>query len=444
MGLGLQGAYGVQGMQGALRQRILDQLDAEKKAQELQIQQQDLLLRTREAAGREADRRAALAERAQVAHEATAAKAFPQLPLGGAIDAATYGNTYKDTAFESNFDPERTLPATRLTGGVPLPTGALSGTGMGETPPPASASPQMPPMAPPGVENVPRRATGRMISQGTEAMQSKAADDAQVQQLLANPDTPPAVKQYLRVRTSLKGDAAVPYQLITEPNGPPKPPGPIRETTRGFERMNPDNTTTLIGDAKPYHAPQMPIVINQQGETPQLVNRGTGVATPVKDASGKPLDPTVSANVVTQRTNASNVRAHIAEINREAQQIDQLGLMGPVGGRWADFLAGRVGAGELAAGDPTKAKLLGKFRADVGLLKSGVAMVHGGSRGGGSPAIAARMDALINADHMDLPLFEGATSSFDEWLKTYEGPAKAGTTSSGGVKKYNPATGMAE
>ncbi len=415
MSMGLQNAYGLAGAQSALRQRVLDQIAQAKQEQDRLIQQQELALRVRHETGLEEDRKAALAERIQLGHETTAARAFPQLPLGGAIDASTYADTYKGTAYEGNFDPERTLPATRLTGGLPLPTGAPSGTGMGDTPPPESASPQMPPLR---VQQAPRALTGRMVSQGTPKMQEDAVQKAAVQRLL------------VRLPKDSQSAAAVEYEAATGKNAPaslfPKeaPPGPIREMADGFMRVNPDNTTTPI-PGKPYHAPQQPIVLNQPGQTPSLVNRGNGVATPIKDASGKPLDPSVPAALQQQRTNATNVLSHVRDVEREADEINKLGLMGPVGGRWADFMAGRIGAGELAAGDPQKAELLGAFRTDVGLLKSGMAMVHGGARGGGSIGMAARMDALINADKMDLPLFKGATSSFRKWLTQYAGPNAA-------------------
>lgn len=167
------------------------------------------------------------------------------------------------------------------------------------------------------------------------------------------------------------------------------------------------------------------VSIYNGADGPQLVDKRKGTATPVTNASDgsvvKGKDP---AAVEQQRHNAVNVLSHVNDIESEAQQIDKLGLMGPVGGRWADFMAGTIGAGELAAGDPDKARLLGKFRTDVGLLKSGMAMVHGGARGGGSTGMAGRMDMLMNAKTMDLPLFLGSTDAFKGWLQQYAGDKK--------------------
>lgn len=176
----------------------------------------------------------------------------------------------------------------------------------------------------------------------------------------------------------------------------------------------------------PYVAPQQGVTIIQGANGPMTYDKGSKTASPITTADGTTVDRPLPASAQQQKTNATNVLAHIGDVESEAKQIDAMGLMGPVGGRWADFMAGKIGAGELAAGDPKKAELLGEFRTDVGLLKSGMAMVHGGARGGGSPGMAARMDALINSDKMDLPLFLGATTTFKKWLTQYAGQAKAG------------------
>lgn len=139
-----------------------------------------------------------------------------------------------------------------------------------------------------------------------------------------------------------------------------------------------------------------------------------------KDQYGKdhPKDP---AMIVTQKRAAGNVKSHIGNIKTEADAVDKMGLMGPVGGRWGDWLTGKVGDSELAAGDPAKAKVLSKFRTDIGLLQSGMAMVHGGARGGGSIQMNKKFEDLINAKRMDRAGLEGALNSFDEWLTTYQG-----------------------
>lgn len=134
----------------------------------------------------------------------------------------------------------------------------------------------------------------------------------------------------------------------------------------------------------------------------------------------------------TQAQNASNVMSHLDDIDHEVENIDKMGLLGPVGGRWADFLAGKIGSADIAA-SPDQQEALDEFRTDIGLLKSGMAMVHGGARGGGSIAMVQRMDALINAAQMNKPLLQGSLNSFRKWLKTYaeQGGADTGAPSGG-------------
>lgn len=181
-----------------------------------------------------------------------------------------------------------------------------------------------------------------------------------------------------------------------------------------------------------YVTPQQPVVI-QSNEGPQLVDRGKGTAKPITEAgSGEVVQAQDPAMVRQQKQNAGKVRSHITNIKTEAEQVNALGLMGPIGGRFNEFATGKWGSVKdlsAALGRPLttqEATLANKFRADVGLLQSGMAMVHGGQRGGGSIAMNAKMEGLINSKRMDLPSFLGAVQSFDEWLQTYQSdPAKA-------------------
>lgn len=194
-------------------------------------------------------------------------------------------------------------------------------------------------------------------------------------------------------------------------------------------QLDRETLARLTASLRPSPQPQM--FVNPADGTQHAVmfQNGRAVEIPLptsglqKVGGAGSKDP---AAIQQQRHNATNVLSHVADIEAEAQKINQLGLMGPVGGRWGDFMAGTIGAGELAAGNPEAAELLGEFRTDVGLLKSGMAMVHGGARGGGSTGMAARMDALISSKTMDLPLFLGATKTFKKWLKTYAEDGKDG------------------
>lgn len=403
MGLGWSNANSE--MAGQLRQRIADQIAAKQRERDAAQQKftNDRLTandarQAEEHAAKMQDYRDSLALRQQNERDTAAGKALPNLGVGTAVEPSAFRQTYKGTSSESNFTPERTLPSTQTAGGVSLDASQPSVQKTTEAP---------------------RMITGRMLSMGTDQQRSAEDDKQKMSALTNDPNTPPALKQFMQLRGIMPKGENIPYQLITEPNGPPKP-------ARQPVQVGPQGIFTDPADAigKPgYHAPQQPIVV-QTGAGPQLLNRGTGTASPIKDESGNDIGAKDSAQIATQKTNATNVRAHIAEVAHQADQIDKLGLMGPVGGRWAAFLAGKVGSADLVA-DPQQQELLNEFRTNVGLLKSGMAMVHGGARGGGSPAMMGRMDSLINADSMNLPLFKGSLKGFDKWLAQYEGKGGA-------------------
>jgi hypothetical protein len=111
-------------------------------------------------------------------------------------------------------------------------------------------------------------------------------------------------------------------------------------------------------------------------------------------------------------------------IAKDAQDFDRLGMMGPVAGRWQDFLTGKVGVTELAADpDPVKAAakvaLAGKFRTEVDLLQKAVLRAHAGARGAGSPEGLDRMEGMLNSAKMDLGTFLSSMSGFKVWMDQY-------------------------
>lgn len=144
--------------------------------------------------------------------------------------------------------------------------------------------------------------------------------------------------------------------------------------------------------------------------------------------AGTDLNKLTSQSRVMSET-AKEILPHIGNVEAEAAQLDKLGLIGPIGGRWRDFVAGRIGAGELAGGNAENAKLIGKFKTDVGLLMTAVARAHGGARGGGSPAMLEHMKELMDAAGKDLPTFQGNLAGVRDWMQGY-----ADMTATGGPR----------
>lgn len=83
--------------------------------------------------------------------------------------------------------------------------------------------------------------------------------------------------------------------------------------------------------------------------------------------------------------------------------------MGPIGSRWQEFLAGRVGVG-----DPDYDRL----RTFVNLLQTGTARAHVGARG--SSQIQSKFENLFNADRMDAATLKDTLTSTRDFLKGYE------------------------
>lgn len=399
--LGLANAYGAEGAADALRQMIKDRLEQQQRQFENDRLTRNDQQSAEEHAMKMQDYRDALAQRAQGERDTAAGKALPNLGIGTAVDPSTFAQTFAGTSSAPNFTPERTLPSTQMAGGMPLD--------------PTQPSVQK-------TTEAPRQMTGRMLSMGTDQQRTGEEQKVLRGRLLANPNLTDLQ------RTAIEAENAglkVPANVFE-----PKQPANLVQVDEGGKPVYRPASEAVGKPA--YHAPQQTATVTIQ----TVDDQGNPVTRVVKksDAVGKDFAKPDGAQTATQKKNATNVLAHIADIEQEAEQINKLGLMGPVGGRWSDFMSGKIGAGELAAGNPQAAELLGQFRSDVGLLKSGMAMVHGGARGGGSPAIMARMDALINANKMDLPLFKGATASFKKWLTQYAGKPEAG----GGATSEKP------
>ena len=135
---------------------------------------------------------------------------------------------------------------------------------------------------------------------------------------------------------------------------------------------------------------------------------------------------------------AKDVQKVIPSIEAEARQLDQMGLMGAAGSRWRDFLANKVGASQLAGGNKAGGELLGKFRADVGLLKTSLMKAHVGSRGGQN--LLEEFNGILNADRTDLPGFLGALNGVKGWMDIYANrlPATGAAPTGGAAPKSDP------
>lgn len=179
-----------------------------------------------------------------------------------------------------------------------------------------------------------------------------------------------------------------------------------------------------------YEKPAAPYALqtlNESGDpTVKFVNK-----TPGAEFAARPPAP-----VMTRMYSARGVVSHIDDIIDEIHEADRRGLIGPIAGRWSDFLAGKVGS----TGDAENDALLGSMRADLKLLTSGTVMTHFQSRGG--QGMVENFQKLLDSGKMSADQLVSAIGAMRNWLDTYaKNPATTGTGSSAdplGLLKKKP------
>jgi hypothetical protein len=125
----------------------------------------------------------------------------------------------------------------------------------------------------------------------------------------------------------------------------------------------------------------------------------------------------LDANSRQQALAARDVSTILPEFEREAKQVNDLKLMGPVGGRWAEFLNGKIGASELAGGNAQNAELLNRFLGNAKFLTGALGRMHFGMRGG--LAGAAGFEDMLGTGWKDYSGFKGSLDAAKDWVKTY-------------------------
>jgi hypothetical protein len=316
MGLGLQGAYGLQGAQGALRQRLIDRMAAEKQSQDLEMQRQDMQLRTRQIAGQEEDRRAALADRsALTAQRGTAAlnteltQLSPDTPISGGT---------QQRMVQGGVLPERLAP-------VPITPMA---------PPASLADPEQAPAGPlPGtMANSPSPAARQFLRVRSAPEQKIAEDDA----------TQKAAQQRLLAQfpADSRQRAALEYETATGKNAPasfaepPAKPGTIHDTPKGLVRIADDGTVTPLG-VQGYHQP----VANPESALVKVEHQDENGRTvvewlPKSEIRGKTFKKGVSGATETRLASASAVTQTGEDIIAKVSSPDFAKQLGPAMGRY--------------------------------------------------------------------------------------------------------------
>jgi len=152
--------------------------------------------------------------------------------------------------------------------------------------------------------------------------------------------------------------------------------------------------------------------------------------------SGVPTPPAVLA----QEHGAQVGLSEIPKLRAILGTLEKHGATGPVAGRFNDALTGTGMDKYFMA--PDAARAFSDFKNQASLVKSNMAMVHGGARGGSNQAMAERFDKLINTAQTPAAM-SGALDAFERWLTKYANAkssaeldaadAELGITPSGGA-----------
>jgi hypothetical protein len=403
--LGLQGAYGAAGAADALRQLIKDRLIQQQVAFTQNRQTQEDARVAEEHAANMRDRRAtaqSLADqRAAAQHqmeETDAARIAPTLSVNQSLPTQIAGRL------------RSTMQAANMTEN------------------PALAQPNVSGMMQPDI--VPGQQPGA-VWKGTDAQRSAEDDKQKMADVLSNPDTPPAVKQFLQLRGIMPKGENIPYQLITEPNGPPKAARqPVQVGPQGIY-TDPEKA---IGQPA-YHAPQQTATVTIQ-TVDENGNKVTKVV-PKKDAIGQTFAGAPSGQTERQTKAAGFALGDAQAVNDQIDAAEKAGLLGPSAGRInGQFLAGLVGS----TGDPATDRRLGGLKAAIADLKTSYPMaISGTARGGGGGV--DRLMSVLNSDKLSAELMRGAVDEIHGALTRRTGPQKtdgapAKLTAEELIKKY--------
>jgi hypothetical protein len=143
---------------------------------------------------------------------------------------------------------------------------------------------------------------------------------------------------------------------------------------------------------------------------------------------GYDLNKPLTAQAQARVDLAKLVLPQISEVQALAQKINQMGLMGTVGGRWRSLISGESAADSMSGLTPAQKQLVGQFVTQAELLATGTAMTHFGARASG-PAVAG-MQKMLGAGNKDLDVFlgdlEGAQRVLGGYAQGMPGATKHG------------------
>lgn len=219
--------------------------------------------------------------------------------------------------------------------------------------------------------------------------------------------------------------------------------GQIFAAVAGSKTISPADKTFALSYMTTHPTPQAAVTKVELGKEGQgqfapkdtvigYDSNGREVMTNAADADKLGLSDITKADASTVNQ-ANKARQYIKlsqKIQGEIDTLDKAGKLGPLAGRWNDFLAGTYGAGDAD---------YQKLKTDIGLANTLLMNVHVGSRGGSY--LLEHFEDMANAKKMDAAtLRAGIQSEFDYALDKAALPpslaGKMGMNISGQGPKY--------
>lgn len=131
----------------------------------------------------------------------------------------------------------------------------------------------------------------------------------------------------------------------------------------------------------------------------------------------KRTHPKLTGQELNRANTAITGQGYLRETRALMEEMAKRNLLGPVAGRVNEIMAGKIKAEDLFQ-NPDEAKLAANFFSSMGYLSSLIAVVHGGSKGGGSIQLVKEMQKQLNAGG-DPSIIAGQMDALDRLLTHY-------------------------
>jgi len=132
----------------------------------------------------------------------------------------------------------------------------------------------------------------------------------------------------------------------------------------------------------------------------------------------KRTHPKLTGQELNRANTAITGLGYLKETRALMDEMAKRNLLGPLAGRVNQIAAGTIKAEDLFQ-NPDEAKLAANFFSSMGYLSSLVAVVHGGSKGGGSIQLVNEMKKQLNAGG-DPSIIQGQMDALDRLLTHYK------------------------